>query len=171
MTSLQPTTTHHYAMPFTFLPLPCRHEKPDLSFYTSSSSFNKPLAPSSTSSASLHLPNHNNNVSNQYGPWCCAPPSHPFSFTGSLPGKAQQQPVAALSTTTAVDDPEMYALQTMFAALETRTNHSEHVAMSVAKQRQQQQTAGTHPAYVEALVGKSRKRDNSQAILGNKSAS
>ncbi|KAJ8659257.1 hypothetical protein O0I10_004971 [Lichtheimia ornata] len=139
-------------MPFTFLPLPCRHEKPDLSSYTSSSSFNKPLASSTSSSSfSLHLPNNNNNnnnnISSQYGPWCCAP-SHPFSFT-SLPGK-DQQPVAL--STTAVDDPEMYALQTMFAALETRTNHSEHVAMSVAKQRQQQQTAGTHPAYVEALV-------------------
>ncbi|KAI7882638.1 hypothetical protein K492DRAFT_176134 [Lichtheimia hyalospora FSU 10163] len=138
MTSLQPTTTHHYAMPFTFLPLPCRHEKPDLS-YTSSSSFNnKPLA-TTTSSSSLHLPN----ITSQYGPWCCAP----FSLN-SLHRKDQQP---ALSTP-AVDDPEMYALQTMFAALETRTNHSEHVAMSVAKQRQQQQTAGTHPAYVEALV-------------------
>ncbi|CDS11090.1 hypothetical protein LRAMOSA03354 [Lichtheimia ramosa] len=124
-------------MPFTFLPLPCRHEKPDLSCYTSSSSsYNKPLATTSSSS-SLHLPN----ITSQYGPWCCAP-SHPLG----LPPRKNQLP------TSVVDDPEMYALQTMFAALETRTNHSEHVAMSVAKQRQQQQTAGTHPAYVEALV-------------------
>lgn len=152
MTSLQPTTTHHYAMPFTFLPLPCRHEKPDLSCYTSSSSsYNKPLATTSSSS-SLHLPN----ITSQYGPWCCAP-SHPLG----LPPRKNQLP------TSVVDDPEMYALQTMFAALETRTNHSEHVAMSVAKQRQQQQTAGTHPAYVEALVGKSsekRERERKSCI-------